>query len=342
MRGWYELTNALETETSELDELTQKRIEMAVLSAAPKRKSRLRIALAAAVLVLLTACSVAVIRYANWFGALVNPYAPGDSEDLLASIGTVIGQSQTVDGVTVTLHGALHDGNYFLLSLSVEGLEEKRYSSQVNDGDSWLSYSPEALRQLQSEKNLPELTAEQYKQMVQSQGTGVILRRQFDQERCLLLAEPLWMPETGREVILHLENFEVQGQTVEGPFEFAFTPEEKEVSRTLSGSVYLTAKDGTPYEVTGVCITPLNISVLIRGPMDEQGQPPVETPAIDGVRLSGEDWTWSSRSGSWVENAGNGFWEGGLMQGPLERIIDPKTVEAVQIDGIWVDLKQFQ
>ena len=30
------------------------------------------------------------------------------------------------------------------------------------------------------------------------------------------------------------------------------------------------------------------------------------------------------------------------MQGPLERIIDPKTVEAVQIDGIWVDLKQFQ
>ena len=181
MREWYELTNALETETSELDELTQKRIEMAVLSAAPKRRTRLRIALAAAVLVLLTACSVAAIRYANWFGALVNPYAPEDSEDLLASIGTVIGQRQTVDGVTVTLHGALHDGNYFLLSLSVEGLQEKRYSSQINDGDSWLSYSPAALRQILSENNLPELTAEQYKQMVQPQGCRVILRRQFDQ-----------------------------------------------------------------------------------------------------------------------------------------------------------------
>ena len=342
MREWYELTNALETETSELDELTQKRIEMAVLSAAPKRKTRLRIALAAAVLVLLTACSVAVIRYANWFGALVNPYEPEASEDLLASIGTVIGQSQTVDGVTVTLHGALHDGNYFLLSLSVEGLQEKRYSSQVSGGDSWLSYSPAALRQFQSEKNLPELTAEQHIQMVRSQGSGVILRRQFDQERCLLLAEPVWIPETNREVVLHLENFEVQGQTVAGPFEFTFTAEEKEVSRTLSGSVSLTAKDGTPYEVTGVCVTPLQISVSVRGSMNEQGQPPAETPMIDGVRLSGEDWTWSSRSVSWIGNAGNGFWDGDLRQGPLERIIDPDTVEAVQIDGVWVDLKQFQ
>jgi len=208
----------------------------------------------------------------------------------------------------------------------------------------WLYYSRADAERYWTQ-NHPEhaaLYTQQYDQVIGSMLVGIRMRRQFDQERCLLLAEPTLMPAEGREVVLHLENLSVQGQTIAGAMEFVFTPEKKEVSRTVSGAVELTTEDGVLMTVTEVTITPLQIEAAVYGAMDAAGQPPEEIPMIDDIRLSGEAWTWSSKAGAWIGNRGDGYWEGRLSMGHLERIVDPKTVDAVQIGGVWLELSQLQ
>ena len=80
------------------------------------------IALTAALL-LLSACAVAAFtgQFSQWFPWLgVNPDAPEVSENIMARMGTVIEQSQTVDDMTVTLYAAVWDGETLRLSMTVE------------------------------------------------------------------------------------------------------------------------------------------------------------------------------------------------------------------------------
>lgn len=77
----------------------------------------------AAALLLLSACAAAAFtgQFSQWFPRLgVNPDAPEASEDLMARMGTVIEQSRTSDGMTVTLHAAVWDGETLRLSLTAE------------------------------------------------------------------------------------------------------------------------------------------------------------------------------------------------------------------------------
>ena len=77
------------------------------------------IALTAALL-LLSACAVAAFtgQFSQWFPWLgVNPDAPEVSENIMARMGTVIEQSQTVDDMTVTLYAAVWDGETLFLRL---------------------------------------------------------------------------------------------------------------------------------------------------------------------------------------------------------------------------------
>lgn len=83
-----------------------------------------------AALLLLSACAYAVAtgQFSQWFPKLgVDPAAPETSEELLGRMGTVIEESQTVNGETVTLHAAVWDGEILMLSLTAEvpGLPEK-------------------------------------------------------------------------------------------------------------------------------------------------------------------------------------------------------------------------
>lgn len=335
MNEWYELVNDLETKTNEPDELTAKRIERNAAAALPKRRSRLKIALIAAAILLLTACGVTTLRFADWFGTLTNPQDPAASEDLLSSLGTVLAQTQTVDGVTMTLHGALYDGETFLLSLSVEGLEETRYSSSVDPGASWL-YSSRAEWERGAEK--AGIETSYYDQLIQSGMFTVNISRQFDMDRCLLLIRPVMMPKEGQEVVLHLEDLQVMGQTVSGPFTFTFTPEKKTVEQTYNCDVQLTAMSGEAYTVTQVVITPLEIRVQICGQLDSSGSPPENTPCIEDIRTAEGADSWAYGSGSWIQNGGDGTWVGRLTYGTLERILDPASVTAVKIDDTWLEL----
>lgn len=77
----------------------------------------------AAALLLLSACAAAAFtgQFSQWFPWLgVDPDAPEASEDVMARMGTVIEQSQTADGMTVTLHAAVWDGETLRLSLTAE------------------------------------------------------------------------------------------------------------------------------------------------------------------------------------------------------------------------------
>lgn len=339
MNEWYGLVNDLETEVPELDELSRKRIDMAIRTGTGMRRPRWKLAAVVAVLVLLTACGVVAVRYADWFESLIDPAAPTASEDLLAAIGTPIRQQQTVDGVTIQLHGALYDGHTCLLSLSVEGLpEEGRYSSSVDPGKSWLYYSREDYERHWSGD---VQYSESYDQIVESIGSYIGLTRQFDLDSCLLLLEPWFKVEEGRELTLHLEDLSVMGQVLEGPFVFRFTLEKKDNSCTYSGSIPLTTFSGEPYKLTEVVVTPLEIRASICGTMDEQGQPPESTPVIEEVQLATEGWTWSPKSGAWIHRGEDDTWEGVLTFGTLDRIIDPAAVSAIRIDETWVELSQL-
>lgn len=339
MNDWYALVNDLETSTSEPDEVSQARICKSVLAGTRVRRPHWKLITVAAILMLLTACGVVVVRYTDWFESLVDPAALTTSEDMLAAMGTPIRQSQTVDGVTVSLHGALYDGNTFLLSLSVEGLDDVgKYSSQVERGQSWMYYSRADFEHHRSENGQDFLS---YEQMIESIGGYIGLTRQFDTERCLLLLEPWFDVKEGRELTLHLENLSVMGQTVEGPFEFTFTPVKKEVSRIYTGNVIMTAACGEPYVVTEVVITPLEIQVTICGTVSGQGEPPEITPVVEEVRLSTDTWTWSSKSGAWIHRDDGVGWVGVLTFGTLDQIIDPASVSAVRIDDTWVEMTQL-
>lgn len=90
------------------------------------RRGRLnwRVIAIIAALLLLSACGYAIAtgQFTSWFPRLgVNPEHPESSEEMLARMGTVIEESQTVNGATVTLHGAVWDGYTMSLSLSVQG-----------------------------------------------------------------------------------------------------------------------------------------------------------------------------------------------------------------------------
>ena len=145
MNEWYEWANALETDSPPLDEVSRVRIEQKVRAALPRgRKRRWAAAVIAAALVL-SACGYAAVtgQFSQWFwNKAADSQTPEASEDLLASMGTVIGQSQTADGVTVVLNGAIWDGKDLMLSLSLEGEAlPSSYWSSVKFEDSWLTPS---------------------------------------------------------------------------------------------------------------------------------------------------------------------------------------------------------
>jgi len=95
-----------------------------------------------AVLLLLSACAYAVVtgQFAQWFPTMrMDPEAPEVSEEIVSRMGTVVGQSQTVDDVTVTLNAAVWDGQSLSISLTAEGADLPELASTVlYDAESYI------------------------------------------------------------------------------------------------------------------------------------------------------------------------------------------------------------
>ena len=87
-----------------------------------KRVNWRLIALIAALL-LLSACAYAVVtgQFSQWFPGLgTDPAVPEASEDVMSRMGTVIEETRTVNGETLTLNSVVWDGNFLLASITAE------------------------------------------------------------------------------------------------------------------------------------------------------------------------------------------------------------------------------
>ena len=363
MQDWYELTNTLETETPPLDEITQARVEKRIRAALPRRKKRLRIIAALAAVLVLSACGYAAVtgQFSQWFwNKSADPKAPEASEDLLASMGTVIGQSQTVDGVTVTLNGALWDGSTMMLSLSLEGegLPADYWTSSVNTEDSWLRSSKEQTRTY-LKTSFPYMTDEELDEYLEEywqnsklwfrpRGMTYFYNQQTETYSLQIESD---MPFSGdaQELILHLENLEIQGATIQGPFEFTFTVERHNVELVYIGEVDAEPVEGIPIRVTKVSVSPFRVKVHFTGlekmALDAGGEIIWEDGfdlSIEALRIAGEEAVGFSSQRSSSRSAGpDGSWDGSVSRGPFDRVIDPAAVEAVKLNDTWLELRDF-
>lgn len=363
MNEWYELTSALGTSVPPLDEVSRARIEKKVHAALPRRRKRRWIAAVLAAALVLSACGYAAVtgQFSQWFwNKAADSRTPEASEDLLASMGTVIGQSQTVDGVTVVLNGAIWDGKDLMLSLSLEGEAlPASYWSSVKFEDSWLTSSRAQTRAM-LQTYFPDMSEEeveayldQYLETKRYFGgvtASYFYNRQTDTYEMQI--ESL-IPTSGdsQELTLHLENLNIGGDILQGPFEFTFTVDLHAVKQVYFGAVDLEPAENEPIRVTKVSLTPLRISVSYTGreqfELDANGSPigkgDPSSLSIEALRVNGEEVTgFSSEQSSRWECGPDGSWGGSVSRGPFHRVIDPTTVEAIQINGTWVELDQME
>ena len=182
----------------------------------------------AAALLLLSACAAAAFtgQFSQWFPWLgVNPDAPEASEDIMARMGTVIEQSQTADGMTVTLHAAVWDGETLRLSLTAEKPDMPEEWNEEFWRESWIYWEDcrlsmrrdqledYARREVESRYAEMELPPEKLEQMAQEELTADrfdfllgfnLIRREGDKlffEAALPLADYVERPE----LTLHIE-----------------------------------------------------------------------------------------------------------------------------------------
>lgn len=362
MNEWYEWANALETDSPPLDEVSRVRIEQKVRAALPRgRKRRWAAAVIAAALVL-SACGYAAVtgQFSQWFwNKAADSQTPEASEDLLASMGTVIGQSQTADGVTVVLNGAIWDGKDLMLSLSLEGEAlPSSYWSSVKFEDSWLTPS-RAQTKAALQTSFPYMSEEelntyldQYLETSRYFG-GVSAAYFYNRQTSayeMQIESSIYTSGDSQELTLHLENLDVSGDILQGPFEFTFTVDLHAVKQVYFGTVDLEPAESDPIRVTKVSLTPLRVSVSYTGceplELDANGSPigkgDPSALSIEALRVNGEEVTGfsSERSSRW-ENGPDGSWGGAVSCGPFHRVIDPAAVEAIQINGTWLELDQM-
>lgn len=359
MNDWYELTNSLDTSVPPLDEMSQARIEKRIRAALPRRKKRLRVIAALAAVLVLSACGYAVAtgQFSQWFRQVAeDPAAPEASEELLASIGTVIGQSQTVDGVTMTLHGAIWDGNTMLLSLTLTGENIPRCRwEQVGVKGSWLHQSETEMRKTLS-LQATHMTEEEIDQMVDTileapvrfSHLEIISTQDDESGSCCLLVkdESRRSLYESNELVLHLENLEFNDMTVTGPFEFTFTAQQKDVTARYTGRTLLAQREGYGIYVTGAEVSPFRAKIMyeLSSPLSE-GQYDSEAihyaTAVDRIRVNGEEYNPTTSRGSTLEQDEDGNVRGSAYTGSFGRIVDPAQVEAIRIGGVWLELDTF-
>lgn len=272
-----------------------------------------------------------------------SPQDPEASEALFQSIGTVIGQSQTVNGVTATLEGALLDGKYLLLSVSfdLEDVPNSPYYS-VDSTDSWLCPSDAVIR---------EAIEKSYSVMEQGfegiTDEELTLWRDHYIDFCYLemryqthtkTAEPRLMIafQSYRgfgEYVLHLENLDLGFTSIEGPFDFTFTVEEKDASITYPIDRDVEVLEGVIAHVDEITVSPFYAYIKATSDTD----PVMGIGAItlsDGSHVIG-----TGSSGTATEDDGSGLIHLSWTKGPFDRMIDPTQVISIQLGEATIELQ---
>lgn len=343
-----------------------------------RRRLNWRLIAVAAALLLLSACAYAVVtgQFSQWFpGRGVNPNAPETSEAVLSDTGTVIGQSVTVEGETVTLNAALWDGSSVWLSLSVESPhipESIQQYTPLYTGscrlslrqDQWEAYTRARLEEFYADAE-PELSPEETEAVIQAEldKGNRTQSAQFDvlgregNTLTLEVTSPLsasLFPEAERpEMTLCLENIaaytdkdgipreSVPDEVIlKGPFPFSFTLERPALPMSIrydAAKAELPALE-IPYQFTGFALSTTGLTAFYRA-QDPKALPgPGEILALtDSLRGL---WT---EEGTYVDLTSMGGSAGtDSVSHDYPYPIDPATVAAVDVGGARVELSKLE
>ena len=357
MNEWYELLYDLETDPLPLDEIAQTRIEKRVLRALPRRRKRPPLIAVIAAVLILTACGYAAVsgQFSDWFWNVTDQEDPPAAEDLLASMGTVIDQSQTVNGTTMTLHGAIWDGESLMLSLTVENesIPTDHWRTNVETVDSWLCFSKAELKETWEEaypntdQTELETKIDTYLNAARDWSKPKInyLQNRYTQDYYLQVEQTIASSQNSIELELHLENLEFRGASVPGPFEFTFTVEQKFPEVIYEGTAVLKQENGVELHLSRVYLTPFRAEVdfEISGTMTEEEfhERWYETN-ISGLVIGDETETYISTGNSITcKREDNGTVSGTISCGPFHEALDPTSVSAVELEHFILDLDTF-
>ena len=339
----------------------------------------------AAALLALTTLSIAALAYSepaqfsDWLlSAAGNPQG---AKEVLASAGTVLGQSQTVNGVTLTLEGAVWNGKLLQLSFDIQGasIPKDIPSGTTLNGDSsqitlpedqrrvYLSEHEEAVEKILTEAGVLDKPSTQAERdaKVQSQlsrGEPRLMHR-FQlirggrKETLMMTVSGLDYVEKP-ELTVHLENLAIYRKgdiywtkpddgfkpvfTLSGPYDFTFTLTKRLQPRLYKGPADVTV-NGIPIEIEEITVTAFGAKLQYGAK-----QADITSQQLEPIRLTGV-WT---KDGRFVEAAGIGENRAfdalkdvinaqGLVSNSHPGLVDPADVTAVSLGGIRVDLSKL-
>ena len=318
-------------------------------------------------------------QFSDWLlSAAGNPQG---AKEVLASVGTVLGQSQTVNGVTLTLEGAVWDGNLLQLSFDIQGADIpkdipsgttlNRDSSQITLPEDqrrvYLSEHEEAVEKILTEAGVLDKPSTQAERdvKVQSQLSRGEPRLMY---RFQLIRgggkETLMMSVSGLdyvekpELTVHLENLAIYRKgdiywtkpddgfkpvfTLSGPYDFTFTLTKRLQPRLCKGPMDVTV-NGIPIEIEEITVTAFGAKVGYEAKRED-----TTGKQLEPIRLTGV-WT---KDGKFVKAAGGGenrtfdalkdvTTAQGLVSNSHPRLLDPAGVTAVSLGDIRVDLNKL-
>ena len=318
-------------------------------------------------------------QFSDWLlSAAGNPQG---AKEVLASVGTVLGQSQTVNGVTLTLEGAVWNGKLLQLSFDIQGasIPKDIPSGTTLNGDSsqitlpedqrrvYLSEHEEAVEKILTEAGVLDKPSTQAERdaKVQSQlsrGEPRLMHR-FQlirgggKETLMMTVSGLDYVEKP-ELTVHLENLAIYRKgdiywtkpddgfkpvfTLSGPYDFTFTLTKRLQPRLYKGPADVTV-NGIPIEIEEITVTAFGAKVGYEAKRED-----TTGKQLEPIRLTGV-WT---KDGKFVKAAGGGENRTfdalkdvanaqGLVSNSHSGLLDPTDVTAVCLGDIRIDLNKL-
>lgn len=297
--------------------------------------------------------------FAKWF----SPWVAGNMEEeeaerLFRDIGTVVGESQTVDGVTVTLEGIVQDQNILLLAFTVDGAEAKTEGKEnaVYDADSdksWIlpDHLTESLR-----REIPDITDDEIDEYLKyyssfAEGNpswGSIRCSQYDDDSYLIMCSFENGSAAFPSGMIHLEDLDSFLFSLKGPYDFTYRALKTANPVVYTGDVPFTTPSGVRCRVNKVVLNPLcgaKVQLTADRELEE-----FKTNS-DGEKMM-PDWKTELYINAFRTDAG--YEVGGHMREQEHDgadvtlsmsssywILDAETAEAVLIGENWVELSEM-
>lgn len=297
-----------------------------------------------------------------------------EAKEALASAGTVLGQSQTVNGVTLTLEGAVWNSKLLQLSFDIQGADipkdipsgttlncnSSRITMPEDQRRVYLSEHEEAVEKILTEVGVldkPSTQAERNAEVQAQLNQGeprlmhrFQLIRGGGKETLMMTVSGLDYLEQP-ELTVHLENLVIYQKlnpndkfktafTLSGPYDFTFTLKKHLQPRLYKGTADVTV-NGIPIEIKEITVTAFGAKL-------QYGAKQADTTSqqLEPIRLTG---VWM-KDGKFVEAAGIGENRAfdalkenaqGLASNSHPSLLDPAGVTAVSLGDIRVDLSKL-